>query len=292
MAGFLYWDAQADDARLALTVLRTAVVNYGAVAANYAAVIGLLSAAGGAGSHGARLEDGTEIRAEVVVNATGVWSDQIRGLDEGAEALGTLRPAKGIHLTFPAARLPLTAAAVVPVPGDRRSIFLVPWGEFTYVGTTDTDYSGPLDDPQCTPEDVAYLLARRQRRRHLAADTGRHLVGLGRPATARQRRPSSQRTADLSRRHRVTPLRAGLVTVTGRQAHHLPPDGGRRRRRGRRRTWAGAPGAARPGAWRCSAPRAATLSTPAARPAAGRGRGRASPTWPAATAPRPEPSSP
>ncbi len=49
-------------------------------------------------------------------------------------------------------------AVVIPVPKDKRSLFVVPWGEFTYVGTTDTDYQGPLDDPQCTKEDVEYVL--------------------------------------------------------------------------------------------------------------------------------------
>ena len=49
-------------------------------------------------------------------------------------------------------------AVVIPVPKDRRSLFVVPWGELAYVGTTDTDYDGPLDDPQCTPDDIAYVL--------------------------------------------------------------------------------------------------------------------------------------
>ena len=61
---------------------------------------------------------------------------------------------------MPAAKLPCDIAAVVPVPGDKRSIFVVPWpeAELTYIGTTDTDYDGPLDHPTCTPDDVAYLL--------------------------------------------------------------------------------------------------------------------------------------
>jgi glycerol-3-phosphate dehydrogenase len=212
VAGFIYWDAHADDARLSLTILRTAVVNYGAVAANYAPVASLLSA--GDRVVGARLTDGTEIQAEVVVNATGVWSDQIRGMDEGPTAFGTLRPAKGIHLTFPAARLPMTAAAVLPVAGDRRSIFLVPWGEFTYAGTTDTDYSGPLDDPQCTPADVEYVLAAVNAAvtsQLTKADIVSSWAGL-RPLVGSAK---SQRTADLSRRHRVGRSDRGLVTVTG-----------------------------------------------------------------------------
>lgn len=212
VAGFLYWDARADDARLTLTVARTAVVNHGAVAANYAPVASLLTASGRVA--GARLEDGTEIRAEVVVNATGVWSDLVRGMDEGPSALGTIRPAKGIHLTFPARRLPVTAAAVLPVPGDRRSIFLVPWGEFTYAGTTDTDYVGPLDDPQCTPADVDYVLAAVNSAvtsQLTPADVVASWAGL-RPLVSSAQ---STRTADLSRRHRVTLSEQGLVTITG-----------------------------------------------------------------------------
>jgi glycerol-3-phosphate dehydrogenase len=212
VAGFLYWDAHGDDARLTLTVLRTAVVNYGAVAANHTPVAALLTA--GDRIAGARLADGTEIRAEVVVNATGVWSDGVRGLDEGEAAQERLRPAKGIHLTFPADRLPVTAAAVLPVPGDRRSIFLIPWGGCTYAGTTDTDYDGPLDDPQCTPADVAYVLAAVNAAVTsplTPADVVSSWAGL-RPLV---RSAESPRTADLSRRHRVTMSSRGLVTVTG-----------------------------------------------------------------------------
>ncbi|MDQ1440220.1 MAG: glycerol-3-phosphate dehydrogenase [Acidimicrobiaceae bacterium] len=213
-AGFLYWDAHADDARLTLTILRTAVVNYGAVAANYAPVTSLLTAGADARVAGARLEDGTEIRAHAVINATGVWSDVVRGLDEGPEALGALRPAKGIHLTFPASRLPVTAAAVLPVPQDRRSIFLVPWGDFTYAGTTDTDYQGPIDDPQCTPQDVDYVLAAVNASltsKLTRADITSSWAGL-RPLVSSAK---SERTADLSRRHRLTLSEHGLLTVTG-----------------------------------------------------------------------------
>jgi glycerol-3-phosphate dehydrogenase len=212
VAGFVYWDAHADDARLTLTILRSAVVNFGAVAANYSPVASLLSDNGRV--VGARLADGTEIRAQVVVNATGVWSDEVRVMDEGRRASGSIRPAKGIHLTFSADRLPLSAAAVLPVPGDRRSIFLVPWGRFTYAGTTDTDYDGPLDDPQCSPADVAYVLAAVNASltsKLTAADITSTWAGL-RPLV---RSAKSQRTADLSRRHRVSLSERGMVTVTG-----------------------------------------------------------------------------
>jgi glycerol-3-phosphate dehydrogenase len=211
--GFRYWDAWADDARLTLTVARTAVSHYGAVAANYAPVIALRR-----GDNqrvcGAVLRDGTDIAAATVVNATGVWSDELRALADGGAAGARLRPAKGIHLTFKADRVPTMTAAVLPVPGDRRTIFVVPWGDFTYVGTTDTDYDGPLDDPQCGAEDVAYLLKALNAALTVPvseADVVGGWAGL-RPLVKDAR---DTRTADLSRRHVVSVSEDGMINVMG-----------------------------------------------------------------------------
>ncbi|HZQ27407.1 MAG TPA: glycerol-3-phosphate dehydrogenase/oxidase [Acidimicrobiales bacterium] len=211
-AGFIYYDARADDARLTLTVLRTAVLDHGAVAANYAPVVGLLRD-GGSAVRGAVLEDGTEVRAGVVVNAAGVWADEVRAMDEG-QGTGMLRPAKGVHLAVPREKVECDIAVVIPVPKDRRSIFVVPWDDRVYLGTTDTDYEGSLDDPQCTPEDVAYVLGAINtfvRAPLTASDVLGTWAGL-RPLVARA---GSERTADLSRRHRVTTSAGGVVTVTG-----------------------------------------------------------------------------
>jgi glycerol-3-phosphate dehydrogenase len=105
-------------------------------------------------------------------------------------------------------------AAIVPVPKDKRSVFVVPWGDFTYVGTTDTDYDGPVDDPQCTAEDVEYLL----RALNFAieepvttADVLATWAGL-RPLL---RSAQTERTADLSRRHGVRVSESGVITITG-----------------------------------------------------------------------------
>ena len=99
------------------------------------------------------------MRAHVVVNATGVWADEVRALDEPSHP-HSIRPAKGIHVTVSRAKLPADIAAVIPVPKDRRSIFVVPWpdGDDVYLGTTDTDWEGSLDDPACLPDDVDYVL--------------------------------------------------------------------------------------------------------------------------------------
>jgi len=216
VAAFVYYDARADDARLTLELVRSAVLDHGAVAANHVAVTAL--AKSGARVTGAVLADGTSVRASVVVNATGVWADDVRALDEGAHP-GTIRPAKGIHITVPAARLPCDIAGVLPVAKDRRSVFVVPWPEpggtaKTYVGTTDTDYTGPLDDPGCTAEDIAYLLDA------VNAATSSALTAADVTGTWAGLRPlvkaaTTERTADLSRRHRVATSTSGLVSVTG-----------------------------------------------------------------------------
>ena len=212
VAGFLYYDARADDARLTLTILRTAVVEHGAVAANYAPVTGLLKDDAGR-VRGARLADGTEVRAASVVNAAGVWVDDVRELDTGQHPR-SLRPAKGIHITVPWDKVRCDIAAVIPVPKDRRSIFVVPWGDRVYLATTDTDYDGPLDDPACTPEDVRYILDAI----NLVVTeplTEADVLGTWAGLRPLQKHAGSERTADLSRRHSVVPSDSGLITVTG-----------------------------------------------------------------------------
>ena len=214
VTGFIYWDARTDDARLTLTVIRTAVTEYGAVAANYAPVVAVSKEPTTGKVCCATLADGLNVHADVIVNAGGVWADQVRGLDEGPDAQGWLRPAKGVHLSFPASRLPVTTAAVLPVAGDRRSIFVVPWGDFVYAGTTDTDYDGPLDDPKCTPDDVAYVLGALNAAITEPLDEG-DVAGTWAGLRPLVRGAISERTADLSRRHRVSVSADGVVTVTG-----------------------------------------------------------------------------
>ncbi len=220
VAGFIYYDARTDDARLTLTVARTAVLDHGAVAANYTPVTALLKDDGRI--RGARLDvDGAgpvEVRASVVVNATGVWADRVRALDEGADPR-SIRPAKGVHISVTRDKLPCDIAAVLPVPSDRRSVFVVPWGDEVYVGTTDTDYSGPLDDPRCDAEDVEYLLQAVNAwvtRPLSPADVTGVWAGL-RPLLADPggRGARRARTADLSRRHQVSVSPSGVVSVTG-----------------------------------------------------------------------------
>jgi glycerol-3-phosphate dehydrogenase len=213
-SGFLYYDAQTDDARLTMTVARTAA-DHGAAIANWTSVVSLLKDGGRASGARVRTLEGGEfdIRARMIVNAAGVWSDDVRALDEGRNPQ-SIRPAKGVHIAVPWDRVRNDIAAVVPVPHDKRSIFVVPMGDRTYIGTTDTDYEGPLDEPRCTADDVRYLIDA------INASVDEPLSESDVVATWAGLRPlvrsaSSGRTADLSRRHRVTHSASGVVSVTG-----------------------------------------------------------------------------
>ena len=119
-----------------------------------------------------------------------------------------------------------------PVPKDKRSVFVVPWGDFTYIGTTDTDYDGPIDDPQCTPDDIAYLLRGHQRRgddrASPTADIARHL---GRAAAAGEARRQRAHRRPVAHATGSTPSASGVVTVTGGKLTTYRRDGGRHRRR-------------------------------------------------------------
>jgi glycerol-3-phosphate dehydrogenase len=221
-SAYLYYDAATDDARLTLAVARTAAA-HGAVVANRARVTAFTYHADGR-IDGAVVDagDGSTItvRAATVVSAAGVWTDDLRALDEASNP-DSIRPAKGIHLTVPWEKVRNDIAVVIPVPRDKRSLFVVPWGPrpdatfaHTYVGTTDTDYDGPLDDPQCTADDVAYVL---DALNHsittgvTTADVTGQWAGL-RPLV---KDATSVRTADLSRGHQVATSGSGLIRITG-----------------------------------------------------------------------------
>ncbi|MGA0863458.1 MAG: FAD-dependent oxidoreductase [Ilumatobacteraceae bacterium] len=224
-SAYLYYDAEADDARLVLAVLRTAA-DHGAVVANRARLEGIDSTAG---SHVLTVRDTMSgeqftMTSRAVVNAAGVWSDDVRAADEGTHP-DTIRPAKGVHITVPWEKVRNDIAVVIPVPRDRRSLFVVPWvprGDgtfhFTYVGTTDTDYAGPIDDPQCSRDDIDYVLAAL----NASVDTNVTVddvtgvwSGLRPLVKTTDDSKKSARTADLSRMHKVATSATGVVTVTG-----------------------------------------------------------------------------
>jgi glycerol-3-phosphate dehydrogenase len=229
-AAYLYFDAEADDARLTLAIVQSAVAR-GAVALNYCGVSALhKNSAGVLTGASVRTHEGDtfDVSARVVVNATGVWGDALRRMDIGGDST-TIRPAKGIHITVPWELVQNDIAVVIPVPGDKRSLFVVPQMpnadgsfRFTYVGTTDTDYRGAVDDPQCTQADIDYCL--RALNKALDGGTSRTITrddvvgtwaGLRPLVVASDGADVKGRTADLSRRHKVLTSDSGMVTITG-----------------------------------------------------------------------------
>ena len=219
--GYVYYDATVDDARLVLTIARTAAA-HGAAVANRCRVTSFDHDDAGR-VVGARVDTGDGeivVSADVVVNAAGVWADEVRTLEDGT-VTDMIRPAKGVHLTVPWSLLRNDIAAVIPVAGDQRSLFVVPWGAgprgpftHTYIGTTDTDYEGRLEDPPCTAADIDYVLGAVNAAVD-AALTADDVTGVWAGLRPLVRSAGSARTADLSRRHRVTIGPSGVITVTG-----------------------------------------------------------------------------
>jgi glycerol-3-phosphate dehydrogenase len=159
--GFRFFDAQTDDARLVLRLLRESVSS-GGLALNYARVESLLKTNAGKVC-GVVLRDTSgesdrqvEVKGRVVINATGAWADKLRR-DLGKTP--RLRPLRGSHLVFPLSRMPLTRAVSFLHPQDRRPVFALPWEGAVIFGTTDVD-QGPnlMTDPAISSSEAEYLL--------------------------------------------------------------------------------------------------------------------------------------
>lgn len=213
--GVVYFDGQFDDTRLAITLMRTAQ-DHGAVALNYAPVTGLLKEGGKIAGLTARdAETGEELslRAKVVVNATGVFADAVRRMDEpGAEAL--LSPSQGVHLVLDRSFIPGDHAIMIPKTDDGRVLFALPWHNRVVVGTTDTPVNETPLEPRPLHEEIEFLLAHAAR--YLAKDPSPDdvlsvFVGL-RPLV---KAGAAGTTASLSREHTLAVSPAGLVTITG-----------------------------------------------------------------------------
>jgi len=212
-----YYDAVVDDARLTLATTQSAHLA-GAVVANHARVVGLLSHGGQV--IGAVVRDEItgreiEIHARVIVNACGPWVDALRSMDVGAKhASPLLRPTKGVHLFVRRERLTSQHAIAFDSPRDDRHLYVIPWGDFAIIGTTDTDYAQSPDTPNVTPEDVDYLLEAAQHAfpsAHLTeADVISAYAGLraliGSDAAS---------TYSISREHHIEQSESGLFTIAG-----------------------------------------------------------------------------
>jgi glycerol-3-phosphate dehydrogenase len=207
-----YWDAQVDDARHTMTVVRTAAM-FGALAANRAQVTGLLRQ--GERVTGATVTDtetghAFDVRARQVINATGVWTDDTQAL---ADARGQfhVRASKGIHLVVPRDRLPSSCGLILRT--EKSVLFVIPWGRHWIIGTTDTDWSLAKAHPAASSRDIDYLLERVNSVLNsplTREDVEGVYAGL-RPLLSGE----SESTSKLSREHVVGHPVPGLVVVAG-----------------------------------------------------------------------------
>ncbi|MCI0571174.1 MAG: glycerol-3-phosphate dehydrogenase/oxidase [Myxococcaceae bacterium] len=214
--GIAYSDGQFDDARLAMALAQTAC-GMGAAVLNHAPVVRLLKEEGRLCGVVARdAESGREltVRAKVVVNATGVFTDGVRRMD-APEAEPVLAPSQGVHLVLPERFLPGNHALMVPRTDDGRVLFLIPWHGRTLVGTTDTPVHEVSLEPRPLEEELVFLLehaARYLREDPRPEDVLSVFVGL-RPLVRAGKEEGA--TKSLSRDHTLLVSQSGLVTVVG-----------------------------------------------------------------------------
>jgi glycerol-3-phosphate dehydrogenase len=208
----VYWDAQVDDARYVVTLVRTAA-SFGAHVASRTQVTGFLRE--GERVTGVRvtdLETGNEleIRAQQVVNATGVWTDEIQEMVGGRGTIN-VRASKGVHLVVPRDRIQSSTGIILRTPVS--VLFVIPWGRHWIIGTTDTDWSLDRAHPAASRADIDYVLG--QLNKILSVPLNRDDVegvyaGL-RPLLAGE----SESTSKLSREHTVAHPVPGLVMIAG-----------------------------------------------------------------------------
>jgi glycerol-3-phosphate dehydrogenase len=207
-----YWDAQMDDARFTMTVVRTAA-SFGALAANRTRVTGFLRQ--GERVTGARVTDletgeELEVRARQVINATGVWTDDTQGM---ADTRGQfhVRASKGIHLVVPRDRLPSSTGLILRT--EKSVLFVIPWGRHWIIGTTDTDWNLAKAHPAASARDIDYLLE------HVNSVLNSPLTREDVEGVYAGLRPllsgEEESTSKLSREHVVGHPVPGLVVVAG-----------------------------------------------------------------------------
>lgn len=212
--GALYYDGQFDDARLALTLAQTAS-DHGATILNYMQVSSLIKEKGLIqGVQATDLETGKQyqLHAKVVINATGIFSDHLRKIDD-KKTEKMMEPSQGIHLVLPASFLPRDTAILVPHTDDKRVIFIVPWHGKVLVGTTDTPVKNPSLEPIPLKSEIEFLL--KHAARYLEKDPTKDDIlsiyaGL-RPLV----KAEGKATAEISRDHVITVSKSGLVTIAG-----------------------------------------------------------------------------
>ena len=210
--GFMYYDGRADDARLTLTLARTAAF-HGAAVLNGAKVTSVIRNGGKVSGVVAEV-DGKEIRAaaKVVVIATGVWLRDWTGAGKDVET-PNIRPAKGVHVAIPWMKIRNDCTITIPVPGRNRRATITRWGNTAYLGTTDEDYAGDLDDVNCTRDELDFLLDGARSALNIDIEPEEVLGSIAglRPLVA----PPGGKTVEVKRNHEIRTDADGLVTVVG-----------------------------------------------------------------------------
>ena len=214
---YLFYDCQTDDVRLVLTVLGEAE-RFGAVMLNGAEVREVL-AANGRATGVAFVEEGSgermEVRADHVVNATGVFADQVRPEELlGEEDVPRISPSRGTHLLLDQQDLPMGRAACIVPAGEGRMIFSLPWYGRTLIGTTDNDYDGDTAHPRPAEADVEYLLDAVNEFFGTSL-TDSDLVGAYAGVRPLISTGDPRKSVDISRKAELYETSSGMLTITG-----------------------------------------------------------------------------
>ncbi len=215
--GVVYQDGQFDDSRLALNVAQTAVEN-GACVLNYSKVVGLLKDDKGQVS-GVKIktiesDQVIELNAKVVINATGVYADNVLQLDK-PNAPHLVKPSQGVHITIDKSFLPGNNALMIPKTSDGRVLFAVPWHDKLILGTTDTLRDHAELEPRALDEEIDFILTTAQKyltKKPTKDDVLAIFAGL-RPLAAPQ--GDGKNTKEISRSHKIMVSDSGLVTIIG-----------------------------------------------------------------------------
>ncbi len=208
----LYYDGQADDARHTLTVARTAAA-YGATVLNSAEVTGFLRAGDrivGARVRNVETDDEVEVHAQVVVNATGVWTDDVQTM-AGGRGRFHVRASKGVHIVVPRDRINSETGIILRT--EKSVLFLIPWGTHWIIGTTDTDWTLDKAHPAASRTDLDYLLdhVNSVLTVPLTYDDIQGVYAGLRPLLSGE----SESTSQLSREHAVARPQPGLISIAG-----------------------------------------------------------------------------
>ncbi|CAN5171819.1 glycerol-3-phosphate dehydrogenase/oxidase [soil metagenome] len=213
--GILYYDGQFDDARLAIALATTAV-DHGATVLNYARVLALIKTNGQVKEVMAEdtINNKTyELKAKIVINATGVFTDDVMQMDE-PEHSKIVSPSQGIHLVVDKKFFPGNNAMMIPKTADGRVLFAVPWHDKVVLGTTDTPVDNINFEPKPLEAEIDFVLqhANKYLSQHITRNDVRSSFAGLRPLVKQK---AAKSTALLSREHTIMVSKSNLVTITG-----------------------------------------------------------------------------